>query len=750
MAREFVFISYSWTDGKAMAERIYQDLRENDVPVWRDQQDLNPYQDFSAMIENAIKQASHILVLLSPSIITDDDSFVRREILYAQGCQKPIIPLLLPGFPGGKIPTLVNHLTWIDFEDYEAGLERLLKRLQRSSLADPFRSHVEQLNTYVIEELRRTVYRSQVMSLRVVDMPDAVLRNRPAAYQSRRPGWFVNDETRREFNDCTEAVMHYDGRMLLLGEAGAGKTTTLLTLARHQVNERLMDAGDWLPVYAPIHTWDGESMLVDWLARVTGLAAHDLSAQIDAGNVLLLLDGLDELPGNLPSEAGDEGRDLRVAFVQALDQIESARVVISCRGRGYAEIVQKTGTRIALNGAVTLKPLNDEQIETYLQDQPELWKALQDDHQLFNIARTPLVLTLLTVAYQDAGQSALQNLGDNTALLRDQVFKTYVMRRYEFEQSWSNQPLPYALADIYTLLGQVALTSLLWGKENEIGVAVFHHVIGEKVDDFIELSQGLHLLRSVRQGVFSFIHALLRDHFAFPYCIACLQDANEAVRHGAALALAKMADTRAVEPLILALRDESDGMRKLAALALGQIGDSRAITALVNTLHDRDKWVRGEAALSLGKIDDPAAVEPLLTALRDRSEYVRRHAAMALGQLRDLRALEPLIAALGDSNEGVRRHATDALGELGETAVEVLIGALHERDALVRRGAAATLGMIADNRAIDSLAEALRDKDTGVQTAAAWALQQLGDERGTTFLDTTFSDWNQPRDGGSE
>jgi hypothetical protein len=743
MSGSFVFISYAQADGREFAERLYQSLQEHGIPVWRDQRNLNPYQDFSTMIENAIKQASHIIVLLSPSIVDDEDSFVRREILYAQGCQKPIIPVVLPGFPAGKVPTLINHLTWIRFQDYDEGLHTLLARLRQPVTGyehglDPLREHVEQLHEYALEELRRTVFKSHVLPLRVLDTPASVMSARPLAYQSRRPGWFEDAVTQREFENFAVAFNYYEGRMLLLGEPGAGKTTTLLAFALEKAKERLVNSEALLPVYAPIYTWDGTASLVTWLASVTNLDPAQLQAAIETGQALLLLDGLDELA--TPGLAVDQAamHDPRPAFIEALNQVATTPTLVTCRFREYQEITRQSAAKISLKGAVMLKPLNVMQIEDYLQPQPELWDTLQNDPQLLDLARTPLILTLLMVAYQDAGEQALEHLEGRPSGLRDQIFKTFVHKRYEFEQTWASRPLPYTLDKIYDILGQIALTSLLWGNENEFGISIFHHVVGDHPEDFIELARCLHLIHTVREGVYRFIHSLLRDHFAFPYCLLCLKDPNAAVRHGAALALAKIADSRAVEPLILALCDESKGMRKLAALGLGQIGDIRAVSALTIALRDPNSWVRSEAALALGKIGDATALESLVLALRDENKYVRQNAATALGQIGDTRVVEPLIGALADTHDWVRRHATEALAQLGSPAIDLLMGALKDRNPFVRRGAAMALGEIGDQRAIEALVQSLHDDEESVKTSAAWALEQLGDPRGVDSLNTAL------------
>jgi DEAD/DEAH box helicase domain-containing protein len=106
------------------------------------------------------------------------------------------------------------------------------------------------------------------------------------------------------------------------------------------------------------------------------------------------------------------------------------------------------------------------------------------------------------------------------------------------------------------------------------------------------------------------------------------------VRWASVQALSEIADSRAVEPLIVALGDADKDVRSEAALALGKISDRRAVEPLIVTLGDREKDVRIAGALSLGRIGDPRAIGPLTTAVdQDPHDWVRLAAGQALEDL---------------------------------------------------------------------------------------------------------------------
>ena len=109
--------------------------------------------------------------------------------------------------------------------------------------------------------------------------------------------------------------------------------------------------------------------------------------------------------------------------------------------------------------------------------------------------------------------------------------------------------------------------------------------------------------------------------------IKALEDKDEYTRSSATLALGRIKNKRAVEPLIKRLREDPDGhMRWMAADALGEIKDKRAVEPLIDALDDRpEEWGAGMIAPSiLEEMGDKRAVEPLQRRLKQEKNKVRR------------------------------------------------------------------------------------------------------------------------------
>ncbi len=168
----------------------------------------------------------------------------------------------------------------------------------------------------------------------------------------------------------------------------------------------------------------------------------------------------------------------------------------------------------------------------------------------------------------------------------------------------------------------------------------------------------------------------------------------------------------ALRPLIAVLRYDNPSAyraRSGAAEALGKIGDPRAVEPLVRA--PRDSGAATEALVRIGR----PAVASLIAALP------RVRAVQALGQIGDPSAIEPLMALLDYHDADVRGSAIGALGSIGEPAVEPLVVALRDESSIVRRSAASALGSIGGQKAISSLVAGLPDWFSG--TAAARALR---------------------------
>lgn len=126
MARD-VFISYS-RENREIADRIAQDLVRSGLHVFYDKQ-LLPGEAWGPRLEQQLRRAKHILVLLSPSYVRSP--WARRELeaaaLSESEGETRIIPALIQDT---EIPAFLRSKHYADLRaDYEAGLALIKEAL---------------------------------------------------------------------------------------------------------------------------------------------------------------------------------------------------------------------------------------------------------------------------------------------------------------------------------------------------------------------------------------------------------------------------------------------------------------------------------------------------------------------------------------------------------------------------------------------------------------------------------------------
>jgi cyclophilin family peptidyl-prolyl cis-trans isomerase/HEAT repeat protein len=236
---------------------------------------------------------------------------------------------------------------------------------------------------------------------------------------------------------------------------------------------------------------------------------------------------------------------------------------------------------------------------------------------------------------------------------------------------------------------------------------------------------------------------------------------NGAVRKRVILALGRIGYANAVTALIDVMRtDRSENLRALAAFSLGEIESHYAAAALMERLEgeiEKSPLVRGRAAEALGKIATNklsadalgryginGISEALVKLLPNPAQPVTEEGRLlttltltALLRLRLASTVPAITAQLRSPDAEVRWQAANALARIRENlaaAVGPLIGALEDKDPLVRANAARALGAAKDAKALEPLIKLLNDKDERVVASAINGLGALADPKAVPAL----------------
>jgi len=123
------FISYSRTDGEALALRLYDAFANGTPPIdiWLDQYCLLPGIDWDDQVVDAI-QWCKTLIFVGTHDSVERQSICKKEWRRALKYKKPVIPLL--GQSDIEMPFLMDGWHYIDFtRDFEQAVEKLRKHL---------------------------------------------------------------------------------------------------------------------------------------------------------------------------------------------------------------------------------------------------------------------------------------------------------------------------------------------------------------------------------------------------------------------------------------------------------------------------------------------------------------------------------------------------------------------------------------------------------------------------------------------
>lgn len=198
-----------------------------------------------------------------------------------------------------------------------------------------------------------------------------------------------------------------DRALLILGVPGAGKTITLLRLARELIDRAEADERQPIPVILNLASWaEKRAPLADWIIYEL-TAKYQIPERLGRtwladDELLLLLDGLDTVADRFRAEC-----------VTAVNQFRETHGLTGLVVCSRQEAYESLANRLKMGGAILLQPLTVAQINTYIQaavsSLPQT--AVQDHTALAEIAQSPLMLSVMMRAFND--ETAVAPLTEN-------------------------------------------------------------------------------------------------------------------------------------------------------------------------------------------------------------------------------------------------------------------------------------------------------------------------------------------------
>jgi hypothetical protein len=121
-----IFLSYSQKDRLWVSEFVSA-LRESGITEWFNVQDLRPGGRWQEKIQEALRQSSTLVVILSPNSV--DSPWTFFELGAAIADEKRIIPVLCEDIEIKRIPLLLSHLQFLKESSASVAGERVAEVL---------------------------------------------------------------------------------------------------------------------------------------------------------------------------------------------------------------------------------------------------------------------------------------------------------------------------------------------------------------------------------------------------------------------------------------------------------------------------------------------------------------------------------------------------------------------------------------------------------------------------------------------
>ncbi len=153
----------------------------------------------------------------------------------------------------------------------------------------------------------------------------------------------------------------------------------------------------------------------------------------------------------------------------------------------------------------------------------------------------------------------------------------------------------------------------------------------------------------------------------------------------------------------------------------------QVIQEMMKAVREKNDGIRNRKFFEVQDFGREAEV-PLMEAYKANEDLaVRQYIVKTIGWVGGEKTIEFLSGILKEEKESLlRRTAASSLGTLGDKAgVPILIEALKDNDEMVRLSAAVSVGLIEDTRALPALKEALKKSGDIEKTFIKDAIEKL-------------------------
>lgn len=315
-----------------------------------------------------------------------------------------------------------------------------------------------------------------------------------------------------------------ENQMMLLGQAGMGKTTSLLFLAKKDAEELLKTNKKSilpsLPVYITLASFNNETdTIVDKIANRLERKIDFTENYLREGKITLFLDGFNEVLERLQTQM------IRI-IQQFIDDFPKTKIIIASRPLAYEEIeFKQSGTNLPQNRkpipAFLLLELKEDLVKDFLKknyqgNADKLFAEISKTKALLDSLNNPLYLAEFISIYEE-GQQIPASL---TIITSRFIEKKYKREKEKIDATFNKIEFAKLMAE-YT---QNISVDDKFGMANPqvhyrdakkiIEEAIKEQKAETNTDRFLKNAISMNLLIKNREGTYSFAHQSYQDFFA--------------------------------------------------------------------------------------------------------------------------------------------------------------------------------------------------------------------------------------------
>lgn len=464
-----VFMCHNSED-KPEIRRITVELLQQGIRPWLDEQEITPGTLWQSALEDQIANIKSAAIFIGASGIGPWQNMeIRAFINEFVERQCPVIPVLLPSVTSTpNLPILLKNFHAVDFRKPSPDpLQQLVWGIkgERQPVAQLFDNAEYTKPAHAVMPQARADYRIYPL---IAEPPGQEQRSQLFILLNRVKEFWIDGVLNSSLEDnaliplgkeiaesaveiqfnrmvdvpeqdnyfgnktAIDKVFDATGLLIILGEPGCGKTTTLLELAEYLIKRTAENPQERVPVIFNLSSWKKGQPLREWmiygLNKIYSIPAKVSQHWFDKGYLLPMLDGLDEVKPAFQADC--------VATINVfIEQYEPPGLAVCCRLQDYYWLPD----RLKMNGAISLKPLSQDQIDHYFDragaQYDWLKTALDADPVLRELAESPFMLNTMASAYQTDRRDILSDPGQSLESKRSEIFAAYVEKVFDHNKA---------------------------------------------------------------------------------------------------------------------------------------------------------------------------------------------------------------------------------------------------------------------------------------------------------------------------